>query len=218
MVLIFTSLAKSLTPILHSNHVQTPTGIQMTLLSGLFSCQCLAMELSVVKACKTALFIWTTLQSRHKCQGTVSQIQLIQEVFSVEYSTSVPFSETSECLCILNECIWAMGTPTPETFLVILMVHSLTSTDLHGVQDAVITSLASATTSSLYTAEHICVYLDLEQQVCHPHTQHSLLVPGEALAAKSDNPCLLLSVQIAREPITLPIFVSGKVKVWQGNW
>ena len=150
--------------------------------------KCSATELSIIKSCKSALSIWTTLQSQHECQGTVSQIQLIQEAFSVEYSTTVPFSETSERLHVLNERIWAMGKPTPESFLVILMVRALTPTDLHGIRDAAITSLASATTSAPYTTVHICARLDLEQQVRHPHAQRSLSIPGEALAAKSDNP------------------------------
>ena len=32
----------------------------------------------------------------------------MQEAFSAWYSMSVPFANTSEKLCTLNDCIWAM--------------------------------------------------------------------------------------------------------------
>jgi hypothetical protein len=144
--------------------------------------KCSSTELSVIEDCPTALSTWSTLQSRHQCQGTVSQIHLIQEAFSVQFSTSTPFSETSERLRTLNEHIWAMGAPTPENFLVILMVLALSLTDFHGVRDAAITGLASSTSSAPYTASHIRARLDLEQQVCNAEALHSSL-PGDALSA-----------------------------------
>ena len=58
--------------------------------------KCSSTKLSVIEDCPTALSTWSTLQSHHQCQSTVSQIHLIQEAFLVQFSTSTPFSEMSE--------------------------------------------------------------------------------------------------------------------------
>lgn len=110
--------------------------------------QCSPTEYSFVEDCSTALQMWTTLQNRHRCQGVVSQIQLIQEGFSIHYSTTSPFSTTSEQFCTLNDHIWAMGAPTADSFLVILMLLGLSGPDFRGVRDAIINGLSNATDSS----------------------------------------------------------------------
>ena len=67
----------------------------------------------------------------------------------LQYSTSTPFSETSERLRTLNECIWAVGAPTLE--ISILMVLAPSSSDFRRVRDAPITSPVSSAASSPYT-------------------------------------------------------------------
>ena len=95
--------------------------------------RCSPTELSFIDDCPSALSTWTTLKARHQCQGTVSQINLMQEAFSVRYSLSTPFTETSEKLRTLNDRIWAMGAPTINSFLVILMLLALSPSEFHGV-------------------------------------------------------------------------------------
>ena len=126
---------------------------------------CSPTELAIIANCRSALVTWTTLKTRHERQGTVSQIQLMQEAFNVRYTSTKPLAETSEELRLLNERIWAMGPPTPDSFLVILMVLALSAPEFRGIHDAVITGLASATITAPYTAAHIRSRLDLKQQV-----------------------------------------------------
>ena len=147
--------------------------------------RCSPTELSFIDDCSTALSTWTTLKARHQCQGTVSQIHLMQEAFVIRYSTSTPFADTSEKLRTLNDRIWAMGAPTADSFLVILMLLALSSPDFRGVRDAAVSGLASASASSPYTANHIRSRLDLEQQIINAETARSGL-PGEVFTAKSD--------------------------------
>ena len=144
--------------------------------------RCSSTELAFIDGCPTALSTWTTLQTHHQCQGTVSQIHLMQEAFTIKYSTSTPFSDTSERLRTLNDRIWAMGSPTTESFLVILMLLALSPPELRGIRDAVITGLASASSTSPYTAANIRSRLDLEQQVRNAKSHVS--IPTEALVAK----------------------------------
>ena len=144
------------------------------------------MELSFIDTCPTALSTWTTLKARHQCQGTVSQINLMQEAFSIRYSMSAPFADTSERLRTLNDCIWTMGAPMSDSFLVILMLLALSPSEVRGVRDAAITGLASATPSSPYTASHIRSCLDLKQQVINAESACAA-PPGEALVTKSDS-------------------------------
>ena len=145
---------------------------------------CSSIEFSFAENCRTCLQMWTTLQSRHRCQGAVAQIQLIQEAFSVHYSTSTPFSTTSEQLRVLNDRIWAMGAPTADSFLVILMLLALSGPDFRGVRDAIINGLSNATNFSPYTAAHIRARLDLEQQVRNAESTRSM--GGEAMSAQSN--------------------------------
>ena len=137
----------------------------------LMKTHCSPTELTVIAKCHTALATWTTLKNRHEQQGTVSQIQLMQEAFLIRYSTTKTFADTSEDLRVLNERIWAMGPPTPDNFLVILMVLALSTPDFRGVRDAVITGLASASTTTPYTAANICSHPDLEQRICNADMQ-----------------------------------------------
>ena len=113
---------------------------------------CSFIEFFFAKNCWTCLQMWTTLQSHHHCQGTIAQVQLIQEGFLIHYFTSTPFSITSEQLCVLNDHIWAMGALTADSFLVILMLLTLSGPDFHGVHDAIINGLSKATSFSPYTA------------------------------------------------------------------
>jgi len=110
----------------------------------------------------------------------------MQEAFSIRYSLSTPFADTSDKLRTLNDRIWAMGAPTSDSFLVILMLLALSPSDFRGVRDAAISGLASASASSPYTAGHIRSRLDLEQQVINAETACSCPT-GEALAAKLDS-------------------------------
>jgi len=89
----------------------------------------------------------------------------MQEAFNVRYTTTKPLAETSEDLRLLNERIWTMGPPTPDSFLVILMVLALSAPKFCSIRNAVITGLASATAVTPYTTAHIRSHLDLEQQV-----------------------------------------------------
>jgi len=67
--------------------------------------RCSSTELTFIEDCPTALSTWTTLQTHHQCQGMVSQIHLMQEAFTIKYSASTPFLDTSECLRTLNDHI-----------------------------------------------------------------------------------------------------------------
>ena len=124
-----------------------------------------------------ALSAWTNLQAFHQLQGPISQVNLIQEAFAICYSSSTLFAETTSKICNLNKCIWDMGNPTLDSFLIILMLLALLSPDLSNICDSVVNGISSSTPATPYTADSIVSHLDLEQSV------HAANVPNEAHAA-----------------------------------
>ena len=75
--------------------------------------KCASSEHQFIEKCTTAEDIWTTLKKRHVHQGAMSQVILIQEAFSLRYSPSTPFADTTLLYRNLNQHIWDMGAPTP---------------------------------------------------------------------------------------------------------
>ena len=73
-------------------------------------------------------------------------------------------SVTSSRLADLNDCIWNMGTPSPDLFLCILMINAL-SGDLTDVRSSLARDLAKATSDQPYTPTDIRCALDVEQQL-----------------------------------------------------
>ncbi|RDB22793.1 hypothetical protein Hypma_010277 [Hypsizygus marmoreus] len=147
--------------------------------------KCAPAELSIIEDSKSSLATWTTLLSRHKLQGPISQVSLIQEALNVRYSTSTPFAETTAHIRSLNKRIWDMGTPTVDSFLVILMLIALSPDELRNVRDSIINGISSSNAAAPYTATNIVSRLELEQQVRSAEAARLNPVPNEAHPAFS---------------------------------
>ena len=130
----------------------------------------------------SAAAMWTVLKDRHKKEGPITQILLIQEALNVRYSKSERLSATSTKLSDLNSRIFAMGIPTKDVFLSILMLNSL-SGELSNVRDHVATSLSASDT---FTSNNIRKRLDTEQQIIDSDTANSSSRPvAETLIANA---------------------------------
>ena len=105
--------------------------------------------------------MWDSLKARHEQEGPITQILLIQEALNVRYSRSERLSTVSTKLADLNTRIFAIGIPTKDVFLSILMLNSL-SGELTNVRDHVATSISS---SVQFTSNDIQKRLDTEQQI-----------------------------------------------------
>ncbi|KAJ3992527.1 hypothetical protein F5050DRAFT_1553873, partial [Lentinula boryana] len=108
------------------------------------------------------------LKARHKKAGPVKQVLLIQEALGIRYSRTETFSSTSSKISELNTRIWAMGTPSEELFLCILMINTMTSIpELETTQGLVAQDLAKSqpdsTGKTTYKSSDINVALDTAQ-------------------------------------------------------
>jgi hypothetical protein len=99
----------------------------------------------------TMVEVWTSLKSRHKQEGPITQILLIQKVLNVQYIKSEHLSTTSMKLSDLNSRIFAIGIPMKDVFLSILMLNSL-SGELLNICDHIATLLSS---SNMFTSNDI---------------------------------------------------------------
>jgi hypothetical protein len=98
-------------PRAHENWFLNDTSVRAYIQS-----KCAPSEVTLIEDCKTAKDAWSILSSRHKMQGPISQVTMIQEAFPVRYSSSVPFADITTKLRDLNKRIWDMGTPTSDSF------------------------------------------------------------------------------------------------------
>ncbi|KZT18528.1 hypothetical protein NEOLEDRAFT_1031456, partial [Neolentinus lepideus HHB14362 ss-1] len=118
----------------------------------------------ILEAGSNAMLAWSTLCNCHIKQGPLAQITLIEDAFTTHYSASEPYAVTSERLAQLVHHIWAIGIPTEELFLSIVMLNAL-SPHLPNVRDHVATELAKATDASPLTPAVIQTRLVFEQQL-----------------------------------------------------
>jgi gag-polypeptide of LTR copia-type len=118
-------------------------------------------EQEYIESHGTTADVWSSLKSRHEQEGLITQILLIQEALNVRYLKSERLSAVSTKLSDLNSRIFAIGIPTKDVFLSILMLNSL-SGELSNVRDYVTTSLSSSNT---FTSNDIRKQLDTEQQI-----------------------------------------------------
>ncbi|KZT22787.1 hypothetical protein NEOLEDRAFT_1180688 [Neolentinus lepideus HHB14362 ss-1] len=96
--------------------------------------------------------------------GPLAQITLIEDTFTTHYSASEPYAVTSEHLAQLVHHIWAIGIPTEELFISIIMLNAL-SPHLPNVWDHITMELAKATDTSPLTPAVIQTHLVFKQQL-----------------------------------------------------
>ncbi|THU77642.1 hypothetical protein K435DRAFT_812259 [Dendrothele bispora CBS 962.96] len=102
-------------------------------------------EQEIIDDATTAEEAWTKLKNRHSQEGPVKQVQLIRDALAIRYSTSEKFASTSSKLTTLNKRIWAMGAPSPELFLCILMINSMSGLpELRSTRENVAQALAAS--------------------------------------------------------------------------
>ncbi|KAH7919708.1 hypothetical protein BV22DRAFT_1022555, partial [Leucogyrophana mollusca] len=107
---------------------------------------------------------WGILRDRHVKIGPIAQLLMIQEAFNTVYTRSEPLADTSARLADLVHRIYAIGIPTEDVFLSIVMLRAL-SGELISVRDHVAGQLTAATANHPFTSGDIRLRLDIEQQL-----------------------------------------------------
>jgi len=69
----------------------------------------------------TAQEAWDSLKTRHKDQGVIDQIMLFEELYSIQYERSTPYSDTTRRILDIVEKIYSQGMLTQDQLAVIFM-------------------------------------------------------------------------------------------------
>ncbi|KZT18348.1 hypothetical protein NEOLEDRAFT_1080432, partial [Neolentinus lepideus HHB14362 ss-1] len=151
---------RSSDPVGHNNWISNNESI-----IALFSLRAVQEERRFIDPATTAREAWDALRARHEQQGPLTQITLIEQAFAARYSTEERFATTSHRLTELVGRIWAIGIPTQDMFLAIVMLNALR--DFSGVRDHIATSLSKpqSGTDPVLTSDAIRARLDYQQQI-----------------------------------------------------
>lgn len=85
-----------------------------------------SIELDFVKdATLTASNMYFALKTRHEQRGPTSQLTMIADALAIEFRRNIPLDQTVQKIRAANDAIWAMGAPSPDIFLSLLLVQAL---------------------------------------------------------------------------------------------
>ncbi|KZT20517.1 hypothetical protein NEOLEDRAFT_1075459, partial [Neolentinus lepideus HHB14362 ss-1] len=177
-------------PVGHQNWV-----MNNEVILGLLGLCAVQEERRIIDAAPDATTAWTNLHARHEQQGPLTQLTLIEEAFATWYTPDECLATTSHNLTELVKRIWAIGIPTEEVFLAIIMLNAL-GDHFRGVRDHLATVLSSSSKDRPLTPAVIRAHLDTEQQIldCQKKLDTDKVAgsssqPVEVLAAQSGTWC-----------------------------
>ena len=73
----------------------------------------------------TASNMYYTLKTHHKQRGPTTQLTMIADALAIDFQRTVPLDQTVQRIRAANDAIWAMGAPSAEIFLSLLLVRAL---------------------------------------------------------------------------------------------
>ena len=122
-----------------------------------------AIELDFVKSPSiTASGMYDLLKTRHEQRGPTSQLTMISDALSIDFKRNVPLDQTVQQIRSTNEAIWAMGAPSPDLFLSLLLVRALRKNYPVLYRD-IDNSIAAATKQFPFTSNSIINRIAREQ-------------------------------------------------------
>ena len=168
-----------------------------------------AIELDFVKSTNlSASSMYAMLKNRHEQRGPTSQLTMISDALSIDFKRNVPLDQTVQQIRATNEAIWAMGAPSPEVFLSLLLVRALRKNYPVLYRD-IDNSIAASMKQYPFTSDLIISHIACEQNdPKEPSLSSSQSSSAEAHIAQSSRPkpkCT--NTNCGREGHTLPYCV-----------
>ena len=166
-----------------------------------------AIELDFIKSMHlSASGMYAMLKNRHEQRGPTSQLTMISNALSIDFKHDVPLDQTVQQIRATNEAIWAMGAPSPEVFLSLLLVRALWKNYPVLYRD-IDNSIAASTKQFPFTSDSIISRIAREQaDPKEPSLSSSQSSTTEAHVAQSSSQpkpkCL--NTNCGREGHTLP--------------
>ena len=102
----------------------------------------------------TAANMYYSLKTHHEQHGPTTQLTMIADALAIDFQHSVPLDQTVQRIRAANNAIWAMGAPSAEIFLSLLLVCALKKHYPVLYRD-IDNSLASATKQSPFPSSAI---------------------------------------------------------------
>ena len=131
---------------------------------------------------------------------------MISDALSIDFKHNVPLDQTVQQIRTANEAIWAMGTPSPEVFLSLLLVHAL-GKNYPVLYHDIDNSIAAATKQFPFGSDSIISRIACKQtDPKEPSLSSSHSAPAEAHVAQSSTRPKLkcMNSNCGREGHTLP--------------
>ena len=110
----------------------------------------------------TASNMYYALKTCHEQRGPTTQLTMIADALAIDFQRSVPLNQTVQRIRAANDAIWAMGAPSAEVFLSLLLVRALKKHYPVLYRD-IDNSLASATKHSPFPSSAIINCIAREQ-------------------------------------------------------
>ncbi|KAF8218472.1 hypothetical protein L208DRAFT_1064996, partial [Tricholoma matsutake] len=107
---------------------------------------------------------WETLQARHQKEGLVHQVQLLQQALSIQCTKDTPLPETTDKICALIECAFAIGDIKADLLCCIALLNSLSEHFPHA-HSIISHDIMASTDTSPYTSMKIHQFLENEQSL-----------------------------------------------------
>jgi len=112
----------------------------------------------------TAKEAWDALRGRHKDQGVIDQIMLFEELYTIHYERSTPYTETTRRILNIVEKIYSQGMPTQDQLAVIFMTLG-TRLNLPEVCSFAANRFAESTSDKPFTPAMLADRLAIQRQL-----------------------------------------------------
>ncbi|HEV7738298.1 MAG TPA: hypothetical protein VGO47_13115, partial [Chlamydiales bacterium] len=120
-------------------------------------------EMEYVDREKSAMECFTEIKKRHKSEGPIRQVQLLQEALTIICNHETPLPTTAEQICTKIDHAYEMGDITKDLFKCIALLGSLR--DYVHLRSIITRDLSMATVENPFTSTQLRNYLDREQNM-----------------------------------------------------
>ncbi|THV03569.1 hypothetical protein K435DRAFT_791610 [Dendrothele bispora CBS 962.96] len=103
-------------------------------------------EKTHIRECTTSKDMWDSLKTRHRKQGNITQISLIEEAFSLRFAHDATILDMMQKIADLVKHIFDIGIPDKDAFHQLILLNAM-STELRTMRDAINTQLSTSSAS-----------------------------------------------------------------------
>ncbi|HEV7735895.1 MAG TPA: hypothetical protein VGO47_00765, partial [Chlamydiales bacterium] len=146
-------------------------------------------EMEYVDRGKGAKICFTEIKARHKSEGPIRQVQLLQEALTMICTHETPLPTTAELICAKIDRAYEMGEITKDLFKCIALLGALR--DYTHLRSIITRDLSMATVEVPFTSTQLRTYLDQEQNMLNADNKPTGQGSSMALVTRSQPPQII---------------------------